>query len=175
MKTRRVFLCLSAFLFLSSFLFAATPPVTLTQLAELTPSARATNDWFGTSIETDWKAGSPWTMVKADGLVTDTGEILECDPPRRILLKWRNEFRPELKAEGYALCAMDEIARGLALSWGVTPFVVPFDMINPENTIETAIKTLLERGRLHKGTTVVVIGSILVGEQIVDAVQMRVV
>jgi uncharacterized protein YndB with AHSA1/START domain len=63
--------------------------------------------WFGVSIQTDWKPGSPWTMVHADGRVTDTGEILECDPPRRILLKWRNEFRPELKAEGYALCAMD--------------------------------------------------------------------
>ncbi|HXS68283.1 MAG TPA: pyruvate kinase [Candidatus Polarisedimenticolia bacterium] len=75
----------------------------------------------------------------------------------------------------YALCAMDEVARGLALNWGVTPFVVPFDMINPENTIESAIKTLLESGRLHKGATVVVIGSILVGDQIVDAVQMRVV
>jgi pyruvate kinase len=75
----------------------------------------------------------------------------------------------------YALTATDEVARGLALSWGVTPFVVPFDMINPENTIEAAIKTLLARGRLHKGATIVVIGSILVGDQIVDAVQMRVV
>lgn len=75
----------------------------------------------------------------------------------------------------YALCAFDFIARSLALSWGVTPFVVPFDMINPENTIEAALKSLVEQGRLHKGATVVVIGSILVGEQIVDAVQMRVV
>jgi pyruvate kinase len=75
----------------------------------------------------------------------------------------------------YALCAFDNIARGLALNWGVTPFVVPFDMINPENTIEAALKSLVQQGRLQKGATVVVIGSILVGEQIVDAVQMRVV
>jgi uncharacterized protein YndB with AHSA1/START domain len=63
--------------------------------------------WFGTSIQTDWKPGSPWSMMHADGRVTDAGEILEADAPHRILLKWRNEFRPELKAEGYALCAMD--------------------------------------------------------------------
>lgn len=75
----------------------------------------------------------------------------------------------------YALTAFDEIARTLALCWGVTAFVVPFDMINPENTIEAALKSLVAEGRLHKGATVVVIGSILVGEQIVDAVQMRVV
>ena len=75
----------------------------------------------------------------------------------------------------YALCPRDEAANGLTLSWGVTPFVVPFDLINPENTIEAALKILVEQGRLHQGTTVVIIGSILVGEQIVDAVQMRVV
>src|ERR1700741_4400209 len=41
---------LFATLFTGSLLLAATPPVTLTQLAELTPSTRATNDWFGISI-----------------------------------------------------------------------------------------------------------------------------
>jgi pyruvate kinase len=75
----------------------------------------------------------------------------------------------------YALCPGDNVAGGLTLSWGVTPFVVPFDLINPENTIETSLKSLVAQGRLRKGTTVVIIGSILVGEQIVDAVQMRVV
>lgn len=73
----------------------------------------------------------------------------------------------------YALCATETAARRLALTWGVFPFVVPFDMINPENTIEPAIKHIVSKGLLTKGQTVVVIGSILVGEQIVDAVQMR--
>jgi pyruvate kinase len=75
----------------------------------------------------------------------------------------------------FALCPRTEVAAPLTLSWGVTPFVVPFDLINPENTIESAIPMLVEQGCLHKGTTIVIIGSILVGEQIVDAVQMRVV
>jgi len=75
----------------------------------------------------------------------------------------------------YALCPDQNIAGSLSLSWGVTPFVVPFDLINPENTIESSLKILMEQGRLRKGTTVVIIGSILVGDQIVDAVQMRVV
>lgn len=75
----------------------------------------------------------------------------------------------------YGLCARDNVARGLALSWGVTPMVIPFDMINPENTIESALKTMIDEGHLKKGNTAVIIGSILVGDQIVDAVQMRVV
>src|SRR5258708_25797666 len=34
----------------ATLLRAATPPINLVQLAELTPSTRATNDWFGLSI-----------------------------------------------------------------------------------------------------------------------------
>ena len=41
-----------------------------------------------------------------DGRVADTGEILEAEPPRRLVIRWRNEFRPELKAEGWSLCTM---------------------------------------------------------------------
>jgi pyruvate kinase len=75
----------------------------------------------------------------------------------------------------FALCARENVAGGLTLSWGVTPLVVPFDLINPENTIEAALKGMVQQGRLERGATVVVIGTILAGEQIVDAVQMRVV
>ena len=63
--------------------------------------------WFGMSIETDWKAGSTWKLIFPDGRIADTGEIVEFDPPRRIVLKWRNEFRPELTAEGYARCSIE--------------------------------------------------------------------
>src|SRR3954453_22974318 len=51
--------------------------------------------WYGTHQESEWKAGSPWRLVFADGRVADTGEVVEIDPPRRLVLKWRNEFRPE--------------------------------------------------------------------------------
>ena len=63
--------------------------------------------WFGMHFETDWKAGSSWRMIFPDGRVADAGEIVEADPPKRLVLKWRNEFRPELKAEGYASCTID--------------------------------------------------------------------
>jgi len=48
-------------------------------------------------------------------------------------------------------------------------------LINPENTIEAALKILTDEGRLKTGQTAVVIGAILVADKIVDAVQMRVV
>lgn len=60
--------------------------------------------WFGAVIETDWKAGSAWRMVYSDGRVSDSGEILEAVPGSLIVMKWRNEWRPELNAEGFAQC-----------------------------------------------------------------------
>ena len=75
----------------------------------------------------------------------------------------------------YAMCDNDKSANELTLSWGVTPFVMDFDFINPQNTIEEGLKTLTESGRLQRGETVVIIGAISVGTEIVDAVQMRVV
>jgi uncharacterized protein YndB with AHSA1/START domain len=63
--------------------------------------------WFNMHIDTDWKTGSPWQLLFADGRVADNGAIVECDPPRRLVLKWRNEWKPELKAEGYARCAFE--------------------------------------------------------------------
>src|SRR5581483_6949331 len=63
--------------------------------------------WVGMVTEADWKKGSPWTMRFPDGRVADTGEIAEFDPPKRLAIKWRNEWKPEMKAEGFSLCAFD--------------------------------------------------------------------
>ena len=63
--------------------------------------------WFGMNAESDFKAGSSWRLKFEDGRTADTGEILEAVPPKRLVIKWRNEFKPELKAEGYSRCTME--------------------------------------------------------------------
>ena len=73
----------------------------------------------------------------------------------------------------YALCDNEKSANELTLSWGVTPFIMEFDFINPQNTIESGMKKLIALGRIQAGQTVVIIGAISVGTEIVDAVQMR--
>src|SRR5215471_7589959 len=63
--------------------------------------------WFGVHCESEWTAGSPWKMVHRDGSVSDDGEIVESAPPRRLVIRWRHQKRPELKAEGASLCTME--------------------------------------------------------------------
>ena len=62
--------------------------------------------WFGVDAESDFKTGSSWRLSFADGRLADAGEILEADPPRRLVIKWLHELTPELKAEGSTRCVM---------------------------------------------------------------------
>src|SRR6201992_1526481 len=63
--------------------------------------------WFGMRCESQWLAGSPWRMVSSEGQVFDDGEIVEAEPPRRLVIRWQHQNRPELRAEGVSLCTME--------------------------------------------------------------------
>jgi uncharacterized protein YndB with AHSA1/START domain len=75
--------------------------------AALTDPQTIRKYWFNITAECNFKPGSPWSLKFEDGRTADTGEILESDPPRRLVIRWRNEFKPELKAEGYSRCTME--------------------------------------------------------------------
>ncbi|MDI3258695.1 MAG: SRPBCC family protein [Sinobacteraceae bacterium] len=76
--------------------------------------------WFGVHCQSRWTAGASWKMVHGDGSVSDAGEILEADPPRRLVIRWRHEKRPELKAEGDSLCTMEIERSGTAVKLSIT-------------------------------------------------------
>ena len=63
----------------------------------LTSSAFSERYWWGTKVVSNWKVGSP-VALEWRGKVTDTGVIVEADPPRRLSYTWSNaseEFRHE--------------------------------------------------------------------------------
>jgi len=68
--------------------------------------------WYGVHQESEWKTGASWTMYMPDGRVADQGEILEAERPRKIVIKWRNEFRPELKDCGDTRCTYEIVPAG---------------------------------------------------------------
>ena len=65
--------------------------------------------WFGFSLEStgEWTMGSPWRMVFPDGRANTSGEVLESERPRRLVLSWRAEHDAEMKAEGTARASFD--------------------------------------------------------------------
>jgi len=76
--------------------------------------------WFGFTQESDWKPSSAWQLIGPDGKVTDSGSVEEIDPPRRLVLTWRNEFMPELKADGYSRATFELEAQGDVVKLTVT-------------------------------------------------------
>lgn len=107
--------------------------------------------WFGGHQESTWKAGAPWTLHFSDGRVADTGEVVEIDPPRHLVLKWRNEFSPELKAEGYSRCTFDieqdgEIVKLTIRHETEQPTQLIDKVSNGWPKILSSLKTLLETG-----------------------------
>jgi uncharacterized protein YndB with AHSA1/START domain len=69
--------------------------------------------WRGAHPEAEWKVGGSWKLVFPDGRSADSGEIVAFEPSRKLAIRWRNEFRPELKEEGWSLCTMEiELAEG---------------------------------------------------------------
>jgi uncharacterized protein YndB with AHSA1/START domain len=76
--------------------------------------------WFGMHCESQWTAGSPWRMVRADGSICDAGEIIESEPPRRLVIRWQHQDRPELKTEGHSVCTMELEPSGPAVKLSIT-------------------------------------------------------
>ncbi len=76
--------------------------------------------WFGMHQDCTWEKGARWKMMFPDGRLADAGEVLDIDPPRRVVLKWRNEFMPELKTEGFSRATYELEAVGDSVKLTVT-------------------------------------------------------
>jgi uncharacterized protein YndB with AHSA1/START domain len=108
--------------------------------------------WAGTWQEYAWVAGAPWKLMIPDVRVGDTGEVLEIDPPRRLVLSWRNEFKPELRREGYS-----RVTCTLGPQGGSVKLTVVHEIARPDSRLIegvsngwphllSSLKTLLETG-----------------------------
>jgi uncharacterized protein YndB with AHSA1/START domain len=63
--------------------------------------------WGETWQDCAWEPGASWKLMIPDGRIGDTGEVLEIVPQQRLVLSWRNEFKPEMREEGYSRMTYD--------------------------------------------------------------------
>jgi uncharacterized protein YndB with AHSA1/START domain len=68
----------------------------------LTDPAITRQWWCATVQECAWKPGASWKLMVPDGRVGDEGEVVEIDPPRKLVVTWRNHLFAEMTAEGYS-------------------------------------------------------------------------
>ena len=108
--------------------------------------------WFGMHCESQWTAESSWKLVSGDGQILDAGEIVEADPPRRLVIRWQHQNKPELKAEGASLCTMELEPSGAAVKLSITHIIErdPSKLITAVSggwpKILSNLKSLLETG-----------------------------
>jgi uncharacterized protein YndB with AHSA1/START domain len=108
--------------------------------------------WFGTHCQSAWTPGSSWKMVHPDGTISDAGEIVEAEPPRRLVIRWQHQNRPELKTEGESLCTMELEPSGTAVKLSITHTIErePSNLIAAVSggwpKIISNLKSLLETG-----------------------------
>ncbi len=76
--------------------------------------------WFGSTVDSEWKKGAPWTLKKQDGQTDTTGEIIEIDPPRRVVIRWQNARIPELAADGPSRCTIELEPKGNAVKLAIS-------------------------------------------------------
>jgi uncharacterized protein YndB with AHSA1/START domain len=137
-----------------SFVYVTYIATTADRLWQALTSAEFTERYmFGRRVESTWEVGAPVRYWSHEGELSDSGEVLESDPPRRLVFTWRVEFDEALRREGYSRVSFELEPIG-----GEVKLTVVHDELRPGSGVLKGIsggwpkslaslKTLLETGR----------------------------
>ena len=106
--------------------------------------------FYGALSKSDWTVGSPWTSESEEGEVYLDGEILEIDPPRRLVHTLRVVQDPIAAAEApstveWQITPMGDRCRLTMTHTGRGPATIEYTS-GGWNTILGGLKQLLETG-----------------------------
>jgi uncharacterized protein YndB with AHSA1/START domain len=114
--------------------------------------------WVETWQDCEWKPGASWKLMIPDGRAGDSGEVIEIDPPRRLVLRWRTEFIPEMKADGDSRVTYEIEQQGEAVKFTLIPesdtrdSKVIAEVSKGWPLILASLKSLLETGESLEAT-----------------------
>ncbi|HWW60037.1 MAG TPA: SRPBCC family protein [Thermoanaerobaculia bacterium] len=111
--------------------------------------------WYNRRLESDWTVGAPLKFYDGDSdTVTDSGQVVEFDPPRRLVYTFRPEFSDDVKEQfgtsrvSFTLEAKDEGVVKLTLVHDELPSQEMADAFREGwAPILSSLKTYLETGK----------------------------
>jgi len=119
----------------------------------LTSGAFTRSYWYDRRIESEWKVGSPVRFYDgASDVVTDGGEVLEVDPPKRLVYTFQPLFSDEAAAMG-----ISRVSFNIEAHEGLVKLTLIHDELPSQEIaagfregwapILSSLKTLLETGK----------------------------
>jgi|SRR5215510_408480 len=111
--------------------YIKTTPETLWRA--LTDGSFTQQYWFATRVESDWRPGSRITFWRND-TISDSGEVLECTPPRRLSYTWHVEFHEEFRREKPSRVTFELEPMG-----AVVKLTVTHDRFEPGSKVHAAV------------------------------------
>lgn len=116
----------------------------------LTSSAFTERYWSRTSVETDWKVGSPIRFTR-NGELMDSGEVLEADRPHRLSYSFKVEWNEDLRRFPPARVTFELEDEGGAVRLTLTHDGIESDVVRTGigrgwPMVLASLKSLLETG-----------------------------
>jgi uncharacterized protein YndB with AHSA1/START domain/DNA-binding transcriptional ArsR family regulator len=131
-------------------IFIRTTPERLWQA--LTDGTITPHYYFGSSVESSWEVGAPYSYPNPVGGVFLSGEVLEADPPRRLAMSFQPQWFEGADAPGTSHVVMEIEPQGSTCKLTITHAELDLahastaGILNGWARITSGLKTLLETG-----------------------------
>ncbi|WP_342362996.1 SRPBCC family protein [Terrarubrum flagellatum] len=103
--------------------------------------------WAGRRIESSWEKGAPLRFCIEDGDEAEVfGEVLECDPPKRLSYTWARKAEPGL-APSKVTFDLDQVGESIKLTLTHEPLSASNNAREGWPAVLSSLKSFLEAGR----------------------------
>ncbi len=118
----------------------------------LTDGEMSRQYYFGTSVSSDWQAGSTYQYTRDDGFNMLSGEVIEADPPCKLVTTFHAHWDDDAENAGlstvtFEITPIGEAVRVTLLHEGLDPASgLSHGVVHGWSTVLSGLKTLLETG-----------------------------